>query len=95
MGNPIENLGEVQIDNVHPIGHWADQVTLSGKAIRFAKQDLHLMNPNAIPNLRLHFTYDSPQEDSFNNCPRDCSKTDVSIISWLIHWRSSICQPKD
>lgn len=92
VGNPTENLGEMQVDSVHPT--LTEQVHLSQKAIRFVKQYLPLVNPKVFPNLGLHLTYDSPHEDSFNNFPRDWNKADVSIISWLILWRSSICQPK-
>lgn len=83
MGNPIESLGEMQVDNVHPT--LTEQFTFSQKAIRYVKSDLPLVTPNVFPNLGLHFTYDSLWEDSFSNFPRGWSEIYGSVISQLIH----------
>lgn len=38
----------------------------------------------AFPNHVLHLTCDSPQESLFPNFPREWSKTDRPVISWML-----------
>ena len=87
MGNRVESLAEVQVDNIHcsplihPANHAITEIYQIGQAW-FVLGESILTSPDNL--LFLHLLNDDLQNELFHHLSRDGGKADSPVVPWVL-----------